>query len=74
MLNIILRIIGLIFLIGGVIMVYDARILTRNWFGFGDQNEDNIAYTYANSFEWLLDRERSGKRIHGHYGAGTDGS
>ena len=41
---------------------------------FGDQNEDNIAYTYANSFEWLLDRERSGKRIHSHNGAGTDGN
>ena len=39
MLNIILNIIGLLFLLIGVIMVYDARILTRNLFSFGDQNE-----------------------------------
>ena len=39
MLQVILKLIGLIFLMSGVIMVYDARILTRNWFGFGDQNE-----------------------------------
>ena len=35
MLQIILRILGLLFLMFGVIMVYDARILTRKWFGFG---------------------------------------
>ena len=39
MLTIILRIIGLIFLMSGIVMVYDARVLTLKWFGFGDQNE-----------------------------------
>jgi hypothetical protein len=44
MLNVILRIVGFLFLIAGVIMVYDARILTRNWFGFGDQNEASLGF------------------------------
>ena len=34
-----LFIIGLIITVIGVIMVYDARILTKKLFGFGDQNE-----------------------------------
>lgn len=44
MLHIIFRIIGLILLSLGVIMVYDARILTKNWFGFGDQNEASMGF------------------------------
>lgn len=44
MLNIILRILGLLFLIAGVIMIYDARILTKMWFGFGDQNEATLGF------------------------------
>lgn len=39
MLEIILTIIGLILAIIGVICIYDARILTKKFFGFGDQNE-----------------------------------
>ena len=39
MLNIILKLVGLLFLLVGVVMVYDARILTKNFFSFGDQNE-----------------------------------
>ena len=35
----ILKIIGLILVIIGVIMVYDARLITKKYFGFGDQNE-----------------------------------
>ena len=34
-----LFIIGLIITVIGVIMVYDARMLTKKLFGFGDQNE-----------------------------------
>lgn len=36
---VILFIIGLIIAVIGVIMIYDARILTKKLFGFGDQNE-----------------------------------
>lgn len=44
MLQVILRILGLLLLMGGVIMIYDARILTRKWFGFGDQNEASLGF------------------------------
>ena len=44
MLQIILKIIGLLILLSGVIFVYDARILTKNWFGFGDQNEASLGF------------------------------
>lgn len=44
MVHIIFKIVGLILLSLGVIMVYDARILTRNWFGFGDQNEASTGF------------------------------
>ena len=44
MLQIILKLIGLILLLIGVIMIYDARILTRHWFSFGDQNEALFAF------------------------------
>ena len=44
MLHIILKLIGLIFVLLGVIMVYDARILTRKWFSFGDQNEASTGF------------------------------
>ena len=39
MAGIIFKIIGLLIVSGGVICVYDARVLTGIWFGFGDQNE-----------------------------------
>ena len=39
MVQIILRIIGILIALGGVTMIYDGRILTKKFFGFGDQNE-----------------------------------
>ena len=36
---IILKLISLILILIGVTFAYDARILSGNWFGFGDQNE-----------------------------------
>ncbi len=37
--QIILLILGLIFALCGVVLIYDARILTYKLFSFGDQNE-----------------------------------
>ncbi len=37
--NMILTLLGLVFAMVGVIMVYDARLLTKKLFSFGDQNE-----------------------------------
>ena len=39
MLQIVLKLIGIIIVLFGVILIYDARILTKKFFGFGDQNE-----------------------------------
>lgn len=39
MLQIILRLIGAIIVLLGVVLIYDARIITKRLFGFGDQNE-----------------------------------
>ena len=37
--QIILKLIAVLILLAGVIFVYDARIITKKMFGFGDQNE-----------------------------------
>lgn len=39
MLEIIIKLIAVLMVLVGVIMIYDARILTKKFFGFGDQNE-----------------------------------
>ncbi len=38
----ILIIIGLFIIILGIIMVFDARYLTKRFFGFGDQNQASL--------------------------------
>ena len=42
MINIIVKIFALIIILVGVILIYDARILTKKFFGFGDQNEGSF--------------------------------
>ena len=42
--KIILEIIGLIISSIGVIMVFDARYLTKRFFGFGDQNQATLGF------------------------------
>lgn len=39
MLNIIMRILIIILILFGITLIYDARIITKKFFGFGDQNE-----------------------------------
>ena len=39
MLDAIIDLIAVIVILIGVILVYDARIITKKMFGFGDQNE-----------------------------------
>ncbi len=39
MFQIIVKLIGALILLSGVILIYDARIITKKFFGFGDQNE-----------------------------------
>ena len=35
----ILKLIGALVALAGVVLIYDARLLTKKLFGFGDQNE-----------------------------------
>ncbi len=39
MVKIIIKIIALLVILAGVTLIYDARIITKENFGFGDQNE-----------------------------------
>ena len=34
-----IKILEILFILIGVIFIYDARLLSMRWFGFGDQNE-----------------------------------
>ncbi len=39
MLDIVIKFVAILIVLVGVTLVYDARIITKNIFGFGDQNE-----------------------------------
>ena len=39
MINIVVKILGILLVLTGVILIYDARNITMKFFGFGDQNE-----------------------------------
>ena len=39
MVEIVIKFIAILIILLGVILVYDARIITKKLFGFGDQNE-----------------------------------
>ena len=54
MLQIILKLTGLVIVLAGVIMIYDARILTRNWFGLGDQNEASTGFKILGALVCVL--------------------
>ena len=42
--HLVLKILGLIISALGVIMVFDARYLTKRFFGFGDQNQATLGF------------------------------
>ena len=48
--KIILEIIGLIIVAVGVIMIVDARYLTKRFFGFGDQNQATLGFKIMGFF------------------------
>lgn len=39
MFQIIIKLIGVLMILAGVILIYDARLITKRFFGFGDQND-----------------------------------
>ena len=42
MIQIILKLISIIMIFVGVTLLYDARLITKKFFGFGDQNEASL--------------------------------
>ncbi len=42
--QIILNLVGVLILLVGVVLIYDARIITKKVFGFGDQNEATAGF------------------------------
>lgn len=54
MFNIIIRIIILLLILCGVILIYDARILTKKFFGFGDQNEGSAGLKFLGAVLALI--------------------
>ena len=44
MVQIIVKLIATIVIVIGVIFIYDSRILTKKFFGFGDQNEGTAGF------------------------------
>ena len=39
MFQVIIKLIAILMVLVGVILIYDSRIITKKFFGFGDQNE-----------------------------------
>lgn len=37
--SLIIRLISVLIILAGVLLIFDARIITKKFFGFGDQNE-----------------------------------
>ena len=42
MINIVVKILGILLVLAGVVLIYDARNITKKFFGFGDQNEGSL--------------------------------
>lgn len=42
MFNIIMKLLMILLVLLGVILIYDARIMTKRFFSFGDQNEGTL--------------------------------
>lgn len=54
MFQIIIKIIAVVIALIGVILIYDSRIITKNFFGFGDQNEATTGLKIIGFFIALL--------------------
>ncbi len=39
MMQVIIKLVGVLLVLLGVVLIYDARIITKRFFGFGDQND-----------------------------------
>lgn len=39
MFQVIVKLVGVLMVLLGIVLIYDARIITKRFFGFGDQND-----------------------------------
>ena len=39
MFQVIIKLVGILMVLLGIVLIYDARIITKRFFGFGDQND-----------------------------------
>lgn len=39
MFQVIVKLVGILMVLLGIVLIYDARIITKRFFGFGDQND-----------------------------------
>ena len=46
MVNLVVKVLALLLILSGTILIYDARILTKKFFSFGDQNEGASGLKY----------------------------
>ena len=42
MFQLVVKLLGILMILMGIILIYDARIITKRFFGFGDQNEGTL--------------------------------
>lgn len=61
MLQVIVRLVAVLIVLLGIVLVYDARLLTKRFFGFGDQNEASqrikdigIYYSYCGRANFIF--------------------
>lgn len=54
MFQIIIKIIAVVIALIGVTLIYDSRIITKNFFGFGDQNDATTGLKIIGFFIALL--------------------
>lgn len=54
MMKMVLMVVGTLILLAGVIMVFDARHLTKKFFSFGDQNEGTNGLKFFGFFITII--------------------
>ena len=54
MFNIIIKLLIILLILAGVILIYDARSITKKFFGFGDQNEGSMGLKILGFFVTIV--------------------
>ena len=54
MFQVIIKLIAVLMILAGVILIYDARIITKKFFGFGDQTEATSGFKILGFFVVII--------------------